>query len=170
MTSSPLAYAPQCVGGGGCQDQLTGVLNPSDTLLYAFIATGEWGKWAPGLAYFGTSAWTYSAKEVANPVDGTPLQSAQSRPTSVRQTSYFSAWLDYQVNSWFTPEVGYWMSRSVLNESGQRGNQFFDRYQDMRVYIGFNVGLDNLMKSLQGGPTDAGIVRANNQRTPFGAF
>lgn len=166
---TPLSYTPQCVGGGGCQDQLSGTLNPSDTILYALIVVGEWGKWAPGLAYFGTSAWTYSPKEVSNPVDGTPLQSAQANPTSVRQTSYFSLWLDYQINSWLTPELGYTISRSVLGDSGQRGNQFFDRYQDMRVYLGFNVAIDNIMKALEGGPTDAGIVRAK-ARTPFGAF
>ena len=91
------------------------------------------------------------------------------RPTSVRQTSYFSVWLDYQVNSWLTPEVGYWMSRAVLDEAGQRGNQFFDRYQDMRVYLGANVAIDNVMKALEGGPTEAGIVRAK-ARTPFGQF
>jgi hypothetical protein len=73
------------------------------------------------------------------------------------------------VNSWLTPEVGYWLSRSVLNEAGQRGNQFFDRYQDMRVYVGANVAIDNVLKALEGGPADSGIVRAQN-RKPIGAF
>ena len=63
---TPPPYTRQCVGGGGCQDQLTGTMNPSDSMLYALILTGEWGKWAPGLAYFGTSSWAYSPKEVAN--------------------------------------------------------------------------------------------------------
>jgi hypothetical protein len=167
---TPLAYAPQCVGGAGCQDQLSGVMNPSDSLSYFFIVVGEWGKWAPGVAYFGTSNWVYSPKEAANPVDGTPLESPVGfRPSSVRQSSYFSFWLDYQVNSWLTPEVGYWLSRSVLNEAGQRGNQFFDRYQDMRVYVGANVAIDNVLKALEGGPADSGIVRAQN-RKPIGAF
>lgn len=167
---TPLAYAPQCVGGGGCQDQLTGTLNPSDSLSYIFIATGGWGKWSPGIAYFGTSQWAYSPKEAANPVDGTPLNTPPGfRPQSVRQSSYFSFWLDYEVNSWLTPEVGYWLSRSVLDEAGQRGNQFFDRYQDMRVYIGANIAIDNVLKSLEGGPAEAGIQRAQNKK-PIGTF
>ena len=167
---TPPPYARQCIGGGGCQDQLTGTMNPSDSMLYALILTGEWGKWAPGLAYFGTSSWAYSPKEAANPVDGTPVSSPEGfRPTSVRQTSYFSVWLDYQVNSWLTPEVGYWMSRAVLDEAGQRGNQFFDRYQDMRVYLGANIAIDNIMKALEGGPAEAGIVRAK-AKGPIGQF
>ena len=168
---TPFPYSRQCVAGGGCQDQLSGTMNPSDSLAYILIVVGEWGKWAPGLAYFGTSQWAYKPTEAVNPVSGAPLESpAGFRPQTVRQSSYFSAWLDYQVNSWLTPEVGYWMSRSVLDESGQRGNQFFDRYQDMRVYLGANIAIDNILKALEGGPADAGIVRAQNSKQPMFRF
>ncbi len=166
-----LPYAPMCVGGGGCQDQLSGVMNPSDSFAYSLIAIGEWGKWSPGLAYFGTSSWAYSPKEVRNNVDGAVVSSPEGfRPTSVRQTSYFSFWLDYHVNAWLTPEIGYWMSRSVLDESGQRGNPFFDRYQDMRVYLGANISVDSILKVIEGGPAEGGIVRARNTTQPTNRF
>ena len=162
-------YAFQCVGGNSCTDQLSGVFNPSDTLSYTGLVAGEWGKWSPALFYLGGSQWAYTGKEIANPVDGTPVQSAQGRPTNVRQSSYFAAWLDYNANSWFTAELGYSLFRAALDEDGSRGNPFFGRYQDMRVYLGANLNIDNIMKQLEGGATEAGIVRAQNKR-PIGQF
>jgi len=164
-------YAFSCAGGTTCQDQLSGVFNPSDTLSYTLLVAGEWGKWSPALFYLGSSQWAYQGKTPKNPVDGTDVQSAQGfRPTNVRQSSYFSAWLDYNANSWFTGEVGYALFRSALDEDGTRGNPFFGRYQDMRVYLGANFNIDNIMKQLEGGPTDAGIVRAKNTKQPFWNF
>jgi hypothetical protein len=164
----------QCVGGASCGDLIGGSLNPSDTLSYMFLVAGEWGKFSPGLLYFGGSSWVYRPKEImesdviaggnAVPVTGS------SNPTSVRQTHFVSAFLDYHFNTWFTGEVGYQMSRSIFNESGQYGNPFFDRYQDMRVYLGANFNIDNLMKTLEGGEAEAGIVRAHNTKKPFGVF
>jgi hypothetical protein len=166
----------RCGGGGGCGDLLSGTLNPSDALSYTFLVSGEWGKFSPALYYLGASQWAYTPKDVneSDIVAGgnnTPVTSAQPQgPTSVRQTHYFSAWLDYNFNSWFTGEVGYWNSRSALTEAGTRGNIFWDRYQDTRVYLGMNINIDNLLKMLEGGETDAGIVRAHNTKTPMFRF
>jgi hypothetical protein len=159
-------YAFQCVGGTTCQDQLSGTFNPSDNISYTFLVAGEWGKWSPALYYLGASQFAYTGQTVE--YNGKPVESAPGfRPTNIRQTSYFSAWLDYNANAWFTAEVGYWLSRSALSGDGQRGNIFVDRYQDMRVYIGANFNIDNIMKQLEGGPTDAGIVRAHNEKKPM---
>jgi hypothetical protein len=165
-------YAFQCVGGGtSCQDQLSGTFNVSDSFGYSLILTGEWGKWSPALFYRGTSQGAYTGSTAKNPVDGTNVTSpAGFEPTHIRQRSYFSAWLDYNANAWFTAEVGYWLDRTTLAEDGTRGNPFFDRYQDMRVYLGANFNIDNIMKQLEGGPTEGGIVRAKNTRTPIGQF
>jgi hypothetical protein len=163
-------YAFQCVGGTSCQDQLSGTFNVSDSVGYSMILTGEWGKWSPALFYRGTSQWAYTGSDVKNPVDGTTISSpAGFEPTSIRQRSYFSAWLDYNANSWLTAEVGYWLDRTTLGEDGTRGNPFYDRYQDMRVYLGASFNIDNIMKQLEGGPTEAGIVRAK-ARSPIGQF
>jgi hypothetical protein len=163
-------YAFQCVGGTSCQDQLSGTFNVSDSVGYSLILTGEWGKWSPALFYRGTSQWAYHGSDVQNPVDGTTVSSpAGFDPTHVRQRSYFSAWLDYNANSWLTAEVGYWLDRTMLGEDGTRGNPFFDRYQDMRVYIGASFNIDNIMKQLEGGPAEAGIVRAK-AKGPIGHF
>lgn len=164
-------YAFSCAGGNNCSDQLSGVFNTSDSLSYAFLVAGSWGKWSPALYYLGSSQWAYTGKTPTNPVDGSPVQSSDAfRPTSVRQASYFAAWLDYEANSWFTAELGYSLFRAALDEDGTRGNPFFGRYQDMRVYLGANFNIDNIMKQLEGGPTDAGIVRAKNGKAPFWVF
>jgi hypothetical protein len=164
-------YSFSCAGGNNCSDQLSGVFNPSDTLSYTALIAGEWGKWSPALFYLGSSSWAYQGKTPTNPIDGTPVESAQgARPTNVRQASYFSAWLDYNANSWFTAEVGYSLFRTALDEDGTRGNPLFGRYQDMRVYLGANFNIDNIMKQLEGGATDAGIVRAKNTKQPFWNF
>jgi hypothetical protein len=163
-------YAFQCIGATTCQDQLSGTFNVSDSVGYSLIVTGEWGKWSPALFYRGTSQWAYHGSDVQNPVDGTTVSSpAGFGPTHVRQRSYFSAWLDYNANSWLTAEVGYWLDRTMLGEDGTRGNPFFDRYQDMRVYLGASFNIDNIMKQLEGGPAEAGIVRAK-ARSPIGHF
>lgn len=165
-----------CVAGGACGDLLSGQMNASDTLAYMFLVAGEWGKWSPAFLYFGGSQWAYFPKDVseADVVPGgnnVPVTSGQpGGRTGTRQTHYFNAFVDYHLNAWLTPEVGYWMSRTALNEAGKYGNPFFDRYNDMRVYIGFNVNIDNLLKSLEGGDADAGIVRAQNRKTPFFTF
>lgn len=163
-----MPYTPSCFGGGGaCTEQLSGIMNPSDILSYSLMVIGEWGHWAPGLGYFGGSQWTYSPRAV-NDQFGRPIVTTESfRPASVRQTSFFTAWLDYNINAWLTAEVGYQLSRSLLDAQGQISNPFFDRYQDMRVYLGANFAIDNIMKALEGGPTDAGIVRAKGRSPIF---
>lgn len=168
-TRTPRPYAFQCVGGNSCQDQLSGTFNASDVFAYTFLVAGSWGKWSPALYYLGASQWAYTGSDVQ--VNGRTVTSPTGfAPTNVRQTSYFSAWLDYEANSWFTAEVGYWLSRSALNEDASRGNPFFDRYQDQRVYLGFNFNIDNIMKQLEGGTVEAGIVRAQNTKKPMWNF
>ncbi len=162
--NAPYAFA--CVGGTTCQDQLGGTLNPSDSLSYTFLVAATWGKWSPALFYLGSSQWAYHAKDVANPVDGKPLTSPQGfAPTHVRQLSYFSAWLDYEANSWLTAEVGYSLTRAALDGNGQRGNPIWDPNQDQRVFVGANINIDNIMEQLEGGPAQAGIVRAQNKKS-----
>lgn len=161
-----------CVGGNACSDLLSGSMNPSDTLAYAFLFEVEWGHWAPAVYYLGASQWAYSPREVNNPVDGTPVgRPAGFEPTSVRQTHYFSAWLDYNFNSWFTGEVGFWNATSAINGNGKYANPFFNQYADTRVYLGASIQLDNLVKTLQGGSDgEAGVVRAKNRKQPMWNF
>jgi hypothetical protein len=166
----PGAFA--CVGGNNCQDLLSGTMNPSDILSYSLIAEAEWGKWSPAVMYLGASQWVYKPTEAINPIDGTPVGSpAGFSPTSVRQTHYVSAWLDYNFNSWFTGEVGFWNAVAGINGGGERSNLLFDRYQDTRVYLGCSVQLDNLVKTVQGGEEgEAGVVRAKNGKQPMWTF
>src|SRR5205823_1566297 len=110
-----------------------------DALSYSLLVSGDWGKWSPALFYLGASQWAYTPKDVneSDVVAGAPSRPVQglADPTSIRQTHYFSAWLDYNFNPWLTGEVGYWNARSALSENGKYGNVFWDRYQDTRVYL-----------------------------------
>ncbi len=166
------AGAFTCVGGNGCSDLLSGTMNPSDTLSYAFLVVMEWGHWAPALYYLGGSQWAYSPRDVTNPVDGTPVGRPEGfEPTTVSQTHNFSAWLDYNINTWLTAEVGYINSTNAITASGQRANMLFNRYADSRVYLGASFQLDNLVKALQGGDQgEAGVVRAKNTKQPMWSF
>ena len=156
-------YAFTCVGGTTCQDQVSGAFNVSDQISYSFLVSATWGKWSPALYYLGASQWTYTGSPVS--YLGQPVSDpAGFDRTHIRQNSYFSAWLDYEANTWLTAEVGYSLSRSMLTGNATYGNPFWDRYQDMRVYIGANFNIDNIMKQLEGGPTEAGIVRAQNKK------
>lgn len=168
----------QCAFGdaSSCAGQLVGTMNPSDSMLYSIIVSGEWGKWSPAVMYRGTSQWAYrptksQSEMVMSGNTPVPISNVPGFvPGNVRQLSYFSFWLDYNANSFFTAEVGYWLSRNLLDGDGQLGNPFFNRYQDMRVYVGLSVNIDNLMKTLEGGSADAGIVRAKNNRGPAVTF
>jgi len=166
----------QCAGGNGCQDLLSGTLNPSDTFSYTALVAGEWGKWAPALYYLGATQWAYHPKAGVTYGDATGTNDNREipsnfEPTSVRQTHYFSAWLDYNFNPWLTGELGYWNQVSAIAGNGQRSNVFFDRYAgDTRVYLGVNINIDNLLKQLEGGDVDAGIVRAQNNHKAIGTF
>lgn len=169
------ANVQQCVGGTACGDQLSGRLNPSDSILYMALLTGEWGHWSPAVMYLGSNQWTYTPKEVTEGQiipggSNAPIESGTPAPTRMSQSHYFSAWLDYNFNSWMTGEVGYWMRRSALAGDGKYANPFWDRYQDMRVYLGVNINIDNLIKSLEGSQSDGGIIRAKNTRQPMFTF
>jgi hypothetical protein len=163
-----------CVGGNGCSDLVSGRMNPSDTLSWFVLAEMEFGHFSPALYYLNASQWGYTPPEARNPVDGTVV----GRPTGTTATNYvnshyFSAWLDYNINSWVTAEVGYWNSTSSLNGAGQFdfGNIFFNRYGDTRVYLSAAIQLDNLIKAVQGaGEGEAGVVRAKNTRAPIFSF
>lgn len=164
--------ALSCVGGNNCSDLLSGSMNTSDSLSYALLFTVEWGHWSPALYYLGASQWAYEPKEVRNPVDGTPVdRPAGFEPTTVRQSHYFSAWLDYNFNSWLTGEVGYWNRISTISGAGTRTNPLWSQYGDMRVYLGASIQLDNLVKAIQGGDHgEAGVVRAKNTKQPMWTF
>ncbi|MBX3201961.1 MAG: hypothetical protein KF894_27745 [Labilithrix sp.] len=161
-----------CAGGGNCSDLLNGTMNTANALSYFLLFEMEWGKFAPAVYYLGATQWNYAPGAVANPVDGTPVgRPAGFEPTTMTQTHYFSAWLDYNFNSWFTGEVGYINSTTALNGAGQRSNIIFNQYADTRVYLGCSIQLDNLVKAIQGGDHgEAGIVRAKNTKQPMWNF
>lgn len=170
-------YSLQCAGGDNCQDLLTGTLNTSDTLSYAANINFTWGKFSPAIYYLGATQWVYHPNSDANVAiaPGQEVQvgssAANGSRSSVRQIHYFSAWLDYELNSWLTPEVGYFMSASALSESGTYVNPFFDRYQDTRVYLGANVNIDALVEQITTNKkAEPGIIRTKNNHSPIMRF
>jgi hypothetical protein len=171
-TLDPRPVPFQCLGGTGCSDLLSGTMNVSDQLSYSLIISPEWGKWNPALAYIGGSAWAYHPTVAASPVNGdNRVIGLDPNATNYRQTHYLSAWVDYNFTPWITAEVGYWNATSGIGADGQRANVIFNRYQDTRVYLGASIQLDNLVKALQGtGEGSAGVVRAQNTKTPMWTF
>ena len=161
------SYQPQCFGAGdtGCGLQATGVANTSDSLSFLLSADITWGNWDPGFFFLLRNGWAYTFS---------PLAGVQPEPggsTNFRQDTYFNVFLDYNVNSWFTGEIGYQMSRaSILTGQSTIGNPFYDPYQDMRVYLGFNIGLDKLYEAVRGVNGEAGILRVKNERKPMFTF
>lgn len=164
-------YKRACWGGGsGCDDQLGGAANASDILSWSAIVAGTWGKFSPAFLFNMSHQFMYTFSKDQSSVPGQTVQRLDNAQT-IRNATYFSFWLDYEANSWLTPEVGYFMSRSLLRDDGTYGNPFFDRNQDMRVYLGANINIDNLAKSLSGVEAEAGVVRAKNKTGPaLGAY
>lgn len=160
-----------CLGGSSCVDTLgNGGLNTADALSYTLMIAPNWGKWTPALFYLGRSEFLYSGKQAD--FNGQPVQPpAGFTPSTTRQSHYFSAWLDYEVNTWLTAEVGYFMGRTATNGNGSYANPFFDQYQDTRVYLGVNIAPDTLIQQITGkGKGDGGIVRARNNISRQRAF
>jgi hypothetical protein len=159
-------YRFSCYGGNtGCDGQLGGLTNASDIMSWSLLVAGEWGKWSPAIFALGTHQFAYEPRAIAG------LEAPTG--SGVRQTTYFSVWIDYNANAWLTAEAGYFLFRNVLSGDGQYGNPFFDRYQDARVYFGFNLNVDNLVKELveKDGDQEGGIIRAKNRFGPAtGAF
>lgn len=168
--SAPPPYATACAGGNcGESPAYGGKFNTSDAISYTLTVQQTWGKWSPALFYLGRSQWAYTGNDatyMGRTVGGPNDFSA----AHVSQLHYFSAWLDYEVNSWLTAEVGYFLQRAGLTDNGTYGNPFFDRYQDNRVYLGVNIAPDALIQQLSGqGEGEGGIVRAQNKK-PVLAF
>jgi hypothetical protein len=161
-TRDETPYAFQCYGGSSsCDGQLTGTANASDTIGWNALVAGEWGKWSPAVLFSMSHQWAYTFQDL-------PGVQRLDDPTHVRQSAYFSAWLDYNANQWLTAELGYFMQRNILSEDGTYGNPIFDRYQDTRVYFGMNVNVDAFVELvIQKEKTDeGGVVRAKNNLGP----
>jgi len=163
---NPAPYERQCASAAdsSCGLQASGAANAANILSFLAVVSQEWGKWNPALAFLSSSQWVYNFKDVAG-------VQRLGDATSVRQTFYLAAWLDYNFNSWFTGEVGYQIFRNVLNGDGTYGNPLYDAYAgDMRVYLGINIGIDKLYQAISGTSEGGGVVRAKNDKKPLMTF
>jgi hypothetical protein len=161
-------YENACFGGSAgdtsCGNQLNGLANVRDQFSWLFIVVQEWGKWSPGLFWRMGHAAPYQFKDIPG------VQRVQDGPPGFRNDTFFSAWLDYHLNDWLTPEVGYQFGRRFLGDNGRYANPIWDNQQDMRIYIGANIQLDSLYKSIAGEGGEAGVVRAKNRANPLFQF
>ena len=165
LDSDPM-YQPQCFGAGdvGCGLQSTGTANTENALSFLLTVSQTWGKWNPGAFFLLSNNWVYNFSQLPG------VEPEPNGNTAFRQTSYFNIFLDYNATDWFTAEVGYQIFRTILDGESHIGNPFWDPYQDMRVYLGFNIGLDALYEALQGKKEEAGILRTKSERRPYGVF
>lgn len=163
---NPPPYQRQCASpsDSSCGLQASGASNPANILSFLAIVSQEWGKWNPAFAFLSSSQWVYGFKDI-------PGVQRLGDASSTRQTFYLAAWVDYNANAWFTAEVGYQMFRNVLNGDGKYGNPIYDAYAgDMRVYAGFNLGLDKLYQAISGHEDEGGVVRVKNEKKPIMTF
>ncbi len=168
----PCGGGSASVGDSTCGSQLSGVANASDIFTWTALVSATWWKFAPAVLFNMSHqfAYTFNKDQIQNGAS-TVTASRDSTRQTVRNSTYFAFWLDYEANSWLTPELGYYMIRRLIRDDGSYGNPFFDSNQDMRVYLGANIALDNLAKAIAGEGGDAGIVRAKNKTGPaLGSF
>jgi hypothetical protein len=165
LDSDPM-YQPQCFGAGdvGCGLQSSGAANVENSLSFLLSVSQTWGKFNPGAFFLLSNQWAYQFSQLPGV---TPEPNGN---TNFRQSSYLNVFLDYNVTDWFTGEIGYQIQRTILNGDSKIGNPFWDPYQDMRVYLGFNIGIDALYEALQGKKEEAGILRTKSERRPYGVF
>jgi hypothetical protein len=165
LTSDP-QYQPQCFGASdtGCGLQVSGAANVENALSFLLTVSQTWGKWNPGGFFLLSNSWAYQFSQLPG------VQPEPNGNTNFRQSSYLNVFLDYNANDWFTAEIGYQMQRTILDGESKIGNPFFDPYQDMRVYLGFNIGLDSLYEAVQGKKAEAGILRTKSERRPYGVY
>lgn len=161
-------YQFNCAGGAtsSCGGQLSGTTNARDTFTTTAIAVGTWGKLSPGAFMLLNNQIAYQPRSTR--LDST-LPNGQDA-SRWRASTYFAAWLDFEVNEWLTPEVGYQQQRSLRNGDGSFGNPFFSKYQEQVIYLGANIQLDSLLKKITGEEGKAGIVRAKAAPTPIRFF
>ncbi len=153
--------------------QLRGRTIVSDLFSWTVLVSATWWKFSPAVLFNMSheGIYTFGKDQVPTDSGSTTTATRIANPQTIRHRTYFSFWFDFEANSWLTPELGYYMIRRLLRDDGSYGNPFFDSKQDMRVYLGANIAIDNLVKALQGEDGDPGIVRAKNTTGPaLGAF
>ena len=165
LTSDP-QYQPACFSATdvGCGLQSSGAANTENAISFLVSVSQTWGKWNPGAFFLLSNAWAYQFSQLPG------VQPEPDGSTTFRQSSYLNVFLDYNANDWFTAEIGYQMQRTILNGDSKIGNPIFDPYQDMRVYLGFNVAFDRLYEALHGKQQEAGILRTKSDRRPYGVY
>ncbi len=168
-TTDARSYPQQCFGGafGACGSQVLGVGNPRDIVSLSLISVIEWGDWSPGLFFNSATSFPYQFSDTPQVIDGSSSTGSSIRlpdRSKTRQSTFFSLWLDYHANDWLTPEIGYFMARNIIAEDGSYGNPFFSTVQAPTFYLGANIQLDSLYKSMTGAQAEAGVVRAQRKQ------
>jgi hypothetical protein len=150
-------YALTCFGSAlTCSDQLRGGTNVHDQLGWFLLLSQTWGKFSPGLFFSMTHQWASAV-----PYVGGDAANVGARNSHLRQSTYFSGWLDYNPTPYMTLEVGYYMGRSVLDADGTYGNPIYAPYQDWRVYVSANIVLDKFIDAITGASAGGGgVIRA----------
>lgn len=140
-------YQRNCYAPGGesssCGDQVSATANTESSLSFLFSASLSWKKFDLSSFFLLGNGWGYTFKDL-------PGVERLANRVNVRQTTYFNLALDYNITKWISGEVGYYMSRNLIDGNGRIGNPLFDTAQDMRVYLAANVSLDQVYMALAG--------------------
>lgn len=149
--------------GGGCNEQLSGLFNPANTVSWALILAQSWEHFSPGVFFSMQHIFPYQGADSAVLL--------HNNPTSVRTNTIFAAWVDWIATPWFTAEVGYQVFRNLLNADGTYGNPFYAPYQDSRFYLQTVFSLDKIYDIASGrSGGGGGVIRTRNEQSPRGRF
>jgi hypothetical protein len=149
--------------GGGCNEQLSGLFNPANTVSWALILAQSWEHISPGVFFSMQHIFPYQGADNALLL--------HNNPTAVRTNTIFAAWVDWIATPWFTAEVGYQVFRNLLNADGTYGNPFYAPYQDSRFYLQTVFSLDKIYEIASGrSGGGGGVIRTRNDQSPRGRF
>lgn len=158
--NNPRPYSPSCFGAAeACAGQLSGQANASDIIAWNAFFVPTWGHFSPGIFFLMSHQFLYKFTPLPGESGG-----LGDDASGIRQSFFFNFFLDYEVNSWLTAEVGYTYSNTIRGGDGKYVNPIFSPYGDMRFYLGANIQLDGLYETLTGGAGEGGIVRTQNDK------
>ena len=154
-------YSRTCGSGTtatSCGGSATGAGYNTSHAVYANLTVApRWGWFSPGLLLAWSTSWSYAPPESSRylPDD----------PTNASQSTRFAFWLDFIPSAWVTLELGYQLSRKILDADGSYGNPFFSSHGDSLLYVNATFSPEEVVRAVRGEPRGpGGIYRARSDR------
>jgi hypothetical protein len=136
-----------------CGINSSGAMNPQVTLVTLVMARyTPTPKLTIGANYIIIDNWLYNTPDAAlvDATGGTQPIARSSSDQHFRQSSWFLASIDYDINKWFTASLGYYCYRPILDPDGTYGNPFYAPGGASRIFLTGTFALDRLYSAIAG--------------------